>query len=190
MYLNAGEVKINQNELWVKSKTECDTCKMSTMLESSTKLMTAPVIIITRIVFWMSGGRINLSFGQTRIPDDVAFAVRLSHSPSTQEMLTEFLIGIVGSVIVKRQRESIPKEKMLTQRLEGTPLEASPIIVQPRTRRLHLKKVDDVFVWHWNLLRVCYMRIVRLLYGNIFYSCSFVLQLNKFGINEKVKCSL
>src|SRR3981189_2472883 len=37
---------------------------------------------------------------------------------STQGMLTEFLIGIVGAAIVKRQRESLPKEKMLKQRLE------------------------------------------------------------------------
>src|SRR3981189_1932460 len=125
---------------------------MSRMWESLTRLVTAPAIIIARIVFWMSGGMINWSFGQTRIPDDMAFAVRLSHSPSTQEMLTEFLIGIVGAAIVKRQRESILKEKMLKQRLEGTPLEASPIIVQPRTRRLHPKKVDDVFVWNLNLL--------------------------------------
>src|SRR3981189_62410 len=122
---------------------------MSRMWESLTRLLTAPVIIIARVVFWMSGGRINWSFGQTRIPDDVAFAVRLSHSPSTQEMLTEFLIGIVGAAIVKRKRESIPKEKMLKQRLEGTPLEASPIIVQPRPRRLYPKKVnDDDFVWY------------------------------------------
>src|SRR3981189_3138521 len=42
---------------------------MSRMWESLTRLLTAPVIIIARIVFWMSGGRINWSFGQTRIPD-------------------------------------------------------------------------------------------------------------------------
>src|SRR3981189_897115 len=124
---------------------------MSRMWQSLTRLVTAPAIIIARIVFWMSGGRINWSFGQTRIPDDVAFALRLSRSPSTQGMLTEFLIGIVGAAIVKRQRESIPKEKMLKQRLEGTPLEAaSPIIVQPpRPRRLYPKKVNDNdFIWY------------------------------------------
>src|SRR3981189_2217113 len=111
---------------------------MSRMWESLTRLVTAPAIIIARIVFWVSGGRINWSFGQTRIPDDVAFALKLSRSPSTQRMFTEFLIGIVGAAIVKRQRESIPKEKMLKQRLERTPLEPSPIIVQsPRTRRLY-----------------------------------------------------
>src|SRR3981189_3991067 len=102
---------------------------MSRMWESLTRLVTAPAIRIARIVFWMSGGRINWSFGHTRIPDDVAFSLRLSHSPSTQEMLTEFLIEIVGAAIVKRQRESIPKEKMLKQRLEGTPLEASALIL-------------------------------------------------------------
>src|SRR3981189_3091563 len=121
---------------------------MSRMWESLTRLVTAQAIIIPRIFFWLARGRINGRFGRTRMPDDVAFALGLSHAPSTQGMLTEFLIGIVGAAIVKRQRESIPKEKKLKQRLEGTPLEASPIIGQPRPRRLYPKKVDDVFVWY------------------------------------------
>ena len=128
---------------------ECDTCNNVKDVGEFNKTTDGACYNNCKDCFWMSGGRINWSFGQTRIPDDVAFALRLSRSPSTQGMLTEFLIGIVGAAIVKRQRESIPKEKMLKQRLEGTPLEASPIIVQPRPRRLYPKKVNDNdFVWY------------------------------------------
>ena len=86
-----------------------------------------------------------MSFGQTKIPDDVAFAMKLYHCPCTQKILTEFLIKIVEPVIVKKQRESIPKEEMLRQRLVGEPL-PNPIIVQPRRLKAHRR--NDDYLWN------------------------------------------
>ena len=118
---------------------------LARMWLSLTKIVMVPIIAIARSAFWIVGGLSKLSFGQTKIPDDVAFAMKLYHCPSTQKILTEFLIKIVEPAIVKKQRESIPKEEMLRQRLIGEPL-PSPIIVQPR--RLKAQRRDDAYIWN------------------------------------------
>src|SRR5271156_4797962 len=75
------------------------------------RLLMVPCTIIVRLVFWMSGGLINLNFGQTRSTESVAFTRKLYHCPSTQKILTEYLIKIVEPVLLRDQRSYILKQK-------------------------------------------------------------------------------
>src|SRR5271156_381307 len=75
------------------------------------RLLMVPCTIIVRLVFWMSGGLINLNFGQTSSTESVAFARKLYHCPSTQKILTEYLIKIVEPVLLRDQRSYILKQR-------------------------------------------------------------------------------
>ena len=88
----------------------------------------------------------QLKFWPKKIPEDVAFVLKLYHCPSTQKMLTEYLTGIVKPAIAKSQHENILKEELLKKRLVAP----SPIIDQAvtRTRRLRaLRKNNGDNLW-------------------------------------------
>src|SRR5271156_6992716 len=90
------------------------------------RLLMVPCMIIVRLVFWMSGGLINLNFGQTSSTESAVFARKLYHCPSTQNILTEYLIKIVEPVLLRDQRSYILKQKQeVTKNLKKKETEAA-----------------------------------------------------------------
>jgi hypothetical protein len=101
------------------------------IFQSIEKVVMVPITVVVHLVFWMSGGRINWSFGRIKIPEDVQFAMMLYHSPSMQRMYTESLTRIVESAMKQSVNVTTSKEALLNKRLT----DPSPIIVrrvQPR----------------------------------------------------------
>src|SRR3977135_2758221 len=59
----------------------------------------APITIVARFAAWLRGGLTKLSFGATRKLESVLLARMLYNSQNTQEILTEYLFGIVRPVL-------------------------------------------------------------------------------------------
>ena len=125
----------------------CDTCNESKDIPEFNKDGDGTYYNNCKVYFLDHWRAAQLKFWSYKIPDDVAFALKLYHCPSTQKILTEYLIRIVEPVIMKRQRENISKEEILKQRLEAP----RPIIAQTQTRPRRLRvqrKNDGVYLWN------------------------------------------
>src|SRR3977135_1491823 len=99
----------------------------------------APITIVARLASWLRGGLTKLSFGVTRKLESVLLARMLYNSQNTQEMLTEYLFGIVRPIV---ERDMLtPRRDLLESRLKDT----SSTIAHTKRRAKMME--PNKFVW-------------------------------------------
>src|SRR3977135_1499704 len=99
----------------------------------------APITIVARFASWLRGGLTKLSFGATRKLESVLLARMLYNSQNTQEMLTEYLFGIVRPVLERNMLNH--RKYTLGIRLKD------PSITIAHTKRRAKRMEPNKFVW-------------------------------------------